>query len=89
MTRNELINKTANTIISDVAICKNADRMETLLKEFVDEYNKNGYLDRYASEDWQRVLKNVAVKLNGTTYSDKVHTAQTHLAEARYWRNKV
>lgn len=88
MTRNELINKTASTIISDITICKDTDRMETLLSEFVDEHHKNGYSDHYAEDDWSRTLKNVAEKLNGTTYSSKVYTAELHLAEARYWKNK-
>lgn len=89
MTRNELISKTAGTIISDLTICKDTNRMIKALGGFVDECNANGYSDTYASADWLKVLNAVATKLNGTKYSEKVHTAEAHLAEIRYWKNRL
>lgn len=89
MTRNELISKAADTIISDLTICKDTNRMMGTIGRFVDECNANGYNNTYASADWLKVLNAVATKLNGTKYSEKVHTAEAHLAEIRFWKNRL
>lgn len=78
--RNKLVNDTANKIMNNFEACKDVSQMNDMISEFVDAYHENGYSDYYASEDWCRVIRKVGGKAN---------TAQTNLAEVRFWKERT
>ena len=81
--RREIVNETAEKILSDLTVVKDVERMEKLYTEYFDEM-KNKHGKYYAVQCWFEVLKTACLKLEKNIYSEKICTVEVELAKIHH-----